>query len=581
VTPRGSLLPLAVATILALATALSYAGVGSHRYTSYDDPGYAADNAHVRGGLSAEGVRYAFTTFDGGNWNPLTWLSLMLDVELFGDSARAHHRVSLVLHIANALLIFAGLRALTGALWCSALVAALFALHPLHVESVAWISARKDVLSTFFGLLSIGAYVAFAHRTQGKEGSPLAPYVACFLLLALGLMAKPMLVTWPFVFGLLDVWPLRRSEIEAGSGHRTLWPLVREKLPLLALSLIFAVLTVIAQRRSGAVIALEEIPLGARLANAALAYVGYLSSTLWPTGLVPIYPHPSVDVSLPAAGAAALALLGLTALAVRVSRSHRFVIVGWLFYLGTLVPVIGIVQVGSQAMADRYTYVPLIGLFVAMSWSLAAFLEDRPRARLPATGICLSGLLALAWLTHQQMDRWRDDLTLFRYTLDHTDANPVAHIHLAAALQDASRVEEAAAEYRSSLALRPDDPNAWTGLGNTLLRTGHLEEAREAFEKAIGTARDFPEAWIGLGNYFMARRDAAGALRAFQRALELEPASPETHNNVGAALASGGDVRAAIPEFVEAIRLRPGYAEAERNLSAARAVLAHPGDAAR
>ena len=559
---------------LALTTLLTFSEVGSFGYVSYDDPRYVVNNYRVRSGLSIENLRWAFTNFSFANWHPLTWLSLMLDHQLFGEAPGAQHWVNAGLHIANALLLFAGLRMLTGALWRPALAAALFALHPLHVESVAWISARKDVLSTLLGLLSIGAYAAYARRRMERRPARRA-YALCGALLALGLMAKPMLVTWPLVFLLLDYWPLGRPEFSTGvvRPRTNWWPLIAEKLPFFALALLSGVLTVLAQQRAGAVIGLEAVSPTARAANAALAYVNYLGMTVWPTGLVALYPHPKEYVSwLAAAGALALLVLA-TSVLTGVVRSRRYLAVGWLFYLATLVPVIGIVQVGVQAMADRYTYVPLIGIFVLVSWALADWVERRRQLRVAAATASAAALIALAWLSRQQVGHWRDTLSLFGHALAHTEANPIAQVHFASALQELGRFDEAAEHYRAALSFQPDDPYALTGLGNSLLRTGRSVEARHAFDAAIESGADLPEAFIGLGNYYMAQRDAASAYRAFHRAIELDPDSAEASNNAGAALASGGDVRAAIPHFEQALRLRPGYPDAARNLSAARAAV--------
>jgi protein O-mannosyl-transferase len=564
--------PILIALGLAVATAIAFGEVGSFGYVSYDDPRYVIDNVHVRSGWSLANTVWAFRTLSFANWHPLTWLSLMLDEQLFGNSAAAHHWVNVVLHVANAILLFAGLRAFTGALWRSALVAALFALHPLHVESVAWISARKDVLSTLFGLLSMGAYCAFARRQSLGEPSARA-YAASVACLALGLMAKPMLVTWPLVFLLLDLWPLHRVRFGTGATPaRSLASLFAEKTPFLALALVSAVLTIVAQQKAGALSGLAEIPLAARAANAALSAVRYLESTAWPTGLVAIYPHARGEIAWGPAMGAAAALSVATTLALRARETRPALTVGWLFYVVTLLPVIGIVQAGVQARADRYTYVPLIGIFVLVAWALGEAAERaRPLARAAIAVACAVAAIACAVVARQQARYWSDSQTLFAHALAHTVGNAVARVHFATALQDQGRCDEAIEHYRAALTLEPDDPYALIGLGNCLLRTGHDGEARSAFQSAIGRGTLLAEAFIGMGNYYMAQRDAPSAYQAFARAVELDPESADALNNAGAALASGGDIRGAIPYFEGALRLRPDHAGAERNLEAARA----------
>jgi Tfp pilus assembly protein PilF len=562
-----------LAVALALATGVAYAGLGHHGYTSYDDPGYAADNIYVRSGLTLDGVRYAFTSFDCANWHPITWLSLMLDVELFGDGPGAHHWTSLALHVANALLLFAGLVALSGArLAFRSCGGALRAPSAPRGARGMDLSAQGPTQHLLWVALHWRLRTIRAPKAKRAAGRP--------LLCRMRRAAPTRIVVQADARHLAiraaahrRVAPARLS-LAPRSARSELSPLIREKIPLLTLSLAASVLTAIAQQYGSALISLAQVTATARVANAALAYLGYLAKAIWPAGLAPLYPHPNEHVSMPAAAASFAVLASITVWVVSRTTAHRARTVGWLFYLGTLVPVIGLVQVGSQAMADRYSYVPLIGIFVAASWMLCDQVECAPHARVPVACACIASLAALAWLSQVQLRLWRSDVTLFRHTVDHTGPNPIAQIHLAAALQDAGRFEESIAHYREALSLDSADPYAWTGLGTALLRSGRPSEARTAFETAIANAPQFPDAWIGLGTYFMAQRDATAAFEAFSRAIALGSRAAEAYNNAGAALASGGEVEAALAYFEEAVRRRPGYVDAARNLSAARKRLA-------
>ncbi len=423
--------------VLVGVTLLLYWPVQQFDFVAYDDTAYVTENRIVKGGLTIGGLRWAFSAFDVANWHPLTWLSHMLDAELFGLNAGGHHWTSVQIHAAGALLLFVALLAMTGAIWASTFAAALFAVHPLHVESVAWVAERKDVLSGVFWFLCLAAYASYVKKPTA------ARYLAVFSSLALGLMSKPMAVTLPFVLILLDYWPLRRFECAvtafdrlygapasgmAASARR----LTVEKIPLIVLSTASCLLTLAAQGGGGAVIALEQIPLDVRLANAIVSYVDYLGKTLWPSGLIMFYPHfgmPPVWKTL----SCALILAALTVFAVRGARRYPYVLVGWLWYLGTLVPVIGIVQVGSQSMADRYTYIPLVGIFIALAWALRDWAGKGrvlKRALIVLTAASLVGLTVTA---RDQVWTWRNSDTLFEHALQVVEANPVVHNNLGVA----------------------------------------------------------------------------------------------------------------------------------------------------
>ena len=548
-------LDLAIGLALILATVLVYGQVAGHDFVLYDDPTYVVDNARVRAGLSVENVAWAFTTLHFSNWHPLTWLSYMLDAQIFGVHPGAMHEVNVALHATNAVLVYAALLALTGARWRSALVAGLFALHPLHVESVAWISERKDVLSTLFGLLAILVYAAYAKR-GGR-----ARYLACAACLCLGLLAKAMLVTWPFVFLLLDHWPLARLR-----GHG--WQRIAEKLPLFALAAIFSIVALVAQARGGALI--EQLSLSTRAANAAIAYVAYLGKTVWPVRLAPFYPHSGEHVpTWPVIGSLAL-LVGLTAACLAARRVRPYLEVGWLFYLVTLVPVIGLVQVGSQALADRYTFVPLLGIFIAAAWALGDAVRRRPALRPLAVWGSLVVLALLGVQSHAQVARWRDTLTLFAHALAVTPDNAVSRVQYANALQDAGRIDEAIGHYRAALALAASDLDAQVALGNALLKQGRLAEATPLLQAAVAAHPESELAQMGLGNARLEAGDLDGALAAFVRAVELAPALAPAHNAAGVALARAGKLRQAVAQFERALELRPDLEEAARNLETAR-----------
>ena len=460
-------LPLLLAAALALLALFAFLPVLGNGFVLLDDGLYVTRNSHVQKGITLEGLAWVWSANVANNWHPLTLLSHMLDCQIFGLVPAGHHLTSLLLHLANVLLLFEVLRRITGALWRSAAVAALFAVHPLHVESVAWVAERKDVLSAFFWILAMSGYARYVRQpSRGR-------YLAVFLAMLLGLMAKPMVVTLPFVLLLMDVWPFGRLRFEPGWGRR-LTRLGLEKLPLLALSAAASVITLRYQTTS--IVDLEVVPWHLRLANAAISYVVYLGRTFLPRNLAVFYPL-SLDVSFwKGAGAAALLAL-LTALAAWKARTAPWLLVGWLWFLGTLVPVIGLVQVGRQAMADRYAYLPSIGLFLAVCWGLPELVGSDARRRALLAAASVAAVLALAAVTRAQLRHWSNSVTLFQHAVEATEGNYVAHVGLAKAFMQEKRWSEAAASYRAALILRPGLREARLGLDQALREASRRRRA--------------------------------------------------------------------------------------------------------
>jgi protein O-mannosyl-transferase len=447
---------------LAVVTFAIYAQVVGHQFITLDDPTYIQENPMVNRGVTRTGLAWAFTTFHAANWHPLTWISHMIDCQLFGMNAGRQLLVNALIHVANTLLVFWFLLRTTHARWPSALVAALFALHPLHVESVAWASERKDTLCTFFGLLSLMAYVRYTEAPSRKR------YTWIALTLGLGLLAKPMLVTWPFVMLLLDYWPLRRFQrpgvqrrlgSASHSEAATATALVREKLPLFAIAAASCVITMFAQSHGGAVHTLAAVPVAVRLSNALVSYAKYLLLTFWPNDLAVYYPFAGIP-AWQIIGAAFL-LIGITAFCLFQRRTRPYLIVGWLWFLGTLVPVIGIVQVGGQIMADRYFYIPSIGLFIALVFGLADIAKSWRVAPALCAGVAGVILVILAMLTNAQIQRWRDSFALFEHTLGVTPPNLRIEHNLGVALAVSDRYNEAAAHFEKALQINPISTMAW------------------------------------------------------------------------------------------------------------------------
>ena len=558
---------LLIAGALAVATLAVYGQVITHQFISLDDDVYIRDNVMVMGGLTLKGIAWAFTTFHAANWHPLTWFSHMIDSQLFGLNAGGHLFVNLLIHVSNTLLLFFFLKRATGASWRSAIVAALFALHPLHVESVAWAAERKDTLSTFFGLLCLLAYARYVETPSWKR------YALVTLWLVLGLMAKPMLVSWPFVLLLLDYWPLRRIEWRPADGIKRFvkdWlPLVREKVPLFCLVVPSMVVTYLAQAHGGAVGGLTNAPLSWRLANLLVSYAKYLLLTFWPTGLAIYYPA-SREVAQAWQWAGALILLGaITALALRNARKRPYLIGGWLWFLGTLVPVIGLVRIGGHAMADRYTYIPSVGLFIALVFGLADLAHTWRIGRVSIATASALMILLLASRTTLQASRWRDSETLFEYVLSVTSDNVIVQYNLGCALDQQGREAEAIPHFAEALRIKPDHLHALANMGMALRKQGKIAEAIAFYQRALRVKANSPDSakvhWqLGLALADQGKND--DALQEFYEAMKLIPQDSGMRTNLGVKLARQSKLAEATEQFNEALRLDPNNAEAHINL---------------
>jgi len=554
-----------VCLVLGLAVWAVFGQTRHHEFVNYDDDRGVYAHPVITRGLSWAGVIWAFTHTLNDTWLPLTALSHMLDCQLYGLHPAGHHLTNVLLHLATVIALFLVLRDLTGAPWRSAFVAAVFAIHPLRVESVAWAAERKDVLSGLFFILTIGAYVHYARRPWS-----VVRYGGVLLLFALGLMCKPMLVTLPFVLLLLDYWPLQRMEARTFSG------LVIEKLPLLALSAADGAATVLAQHQ--AIQTFQALDFPARLSNALVAYGAYLEQMVWPVGLAPFYPYPGHW----SVGRVGLSVLGLGVISAGVLvgwRRRPWLLVGWLWYLGMLVPVIGFIQVGGAARADRYTYLPQIGLYLMVAWGAVDLCGGRRWRRVVAgcaAGAVLAGLLVTA---RRQTTHWQDSLTLWTHTLECTPDNHIAHNNLGAALAGQGRLAEAVAEYQRTLAIQPDYATAHNNLGLALVAQGNPAEAVPQYERALELQPDFAEAQNNLGDALAAQGRLAEALPHYERALQLKPDFAEAGYNLGNMLARQGRLPEAVQQFERALQLKPDYFKARYNLGNALAKQGEPAEA--
>jgi tetratricopeptide (TPR) repeat protein len=549
---------------LAVMTLGIYAQVIGHQFITLDDPTYIRENPNVNRGVTLAGLAWAFSTFHAANWHPLTWISHMIDCQLFGTNAGRHLLVNTLIHAANTLFIFYFLLRTTHARWPSALVAALFALHPLHVESVAWASERKDTLSTFFGLLSLIAYVRYA------EARSISRYAWVAITLGLGLLAKPMLVTWPFLMLLLDYWPLRRLQgLDASHQLSSLRKLVVEKLPLFALVAVSMIITLLAQSHGGAVRTFAAAPVGFRLSNGVVSYATYILLMFWPNNLAVYYPLPLTGIPTWQVIGAAFLLIGITALCLFERRNRPYLIVGWLWFLGTLVPVIGFVQVGGQTMADRYFYIPSIGLFIALVFGFSDLAKSWRVAPPLSAGIAAGVLLILATLTNAQIQRWRDSFTLFEHTLAVTPRNLHIEHNLGLAMGSAGRYDEAAAHFEKALQIDANFYDGLVGMGVTREFQGRLPEAIDYFQAAIHSQPDTPTAHLQLGRVLWKQSSDQAALEEIGRASQLAPKDAEIRADFGLALQLVGRIPEAIEQFHEALRMNPDNAETHANLGLA------------
>jgi tetratricopeptide (TPR) repeat protein len=578
-----------VCGLLLLAVIVVFGQTASHGFVNFDDGTYVHENRHVLVGLTGEGITWAFTAFHADNWHPLTWLSHMLDCQLYNLEPGGHHLTNVLLHAVAAVLLFLVLRRMTGALWPSAWVAAVFAIHPLRVESVAWVAERKDVLSGLFFMLTVWLYARYADRPASW-----GRYMLVMASFALGLMAKPMLVTLPLVLLLLDYWPLGRFSQRrvGGAGKsssdgalrepaqntderfqgsdsvrnppvslrfaaRTLQVLVVEKIPLFVLAAASCVVTLSAQR--GAISSLERLPIPWRVAQAAVAYAAYIGKMLFPAGLAVLYPLPKGPPPAWEVVAAVTMLLAISAAVFVARKKCPYLLFGWLWYLGTLLPVIGLVQVGSQAMADRYTYLTQIGLYAAIAWGamhLAGSRPDRRWAFAAVATLLVTGLMACAW---QQASCWRDSETLWTHTLACTSQNSTAHTNLGLALVHREQVDEAMAHFRMALEIEPDFVQAHNNLGKTLAGRGQVDEAITHYRQALEINPDEVKVHVNLGDALAGRGQVDEAMAHYRKALEIKPDDAEAHNSLGNALARRGQVDEAMAHYRKALEIKPDF----------------------
>ena len=590
-------LALCIYLVLALTTLVVFWQVRDYDFVNYDDNVYVSDNPNVQAGFTLGSIRWALTTTIARNWHPVTCLSLMLDYQLFGLNPGAFHMTNVLFHVASSLLLFWAFNKMTGALWRSAFVAAAFALHPLHAESVAWVAERKDVLSTFFWMLTMWAYVRYAEHPK------LARYLLAVVFFVLGLMAKPMLVTLPFVLLLLDYWPLdrvrlgkfnsnnsnsRRPSVTTVYRKSTVLGLVKEKIPLFIFSAVFSIIIFLAQRQGGTMRSLEMIPLPIRIANAMLSYTKYIQKMIVPTKLAVLYPHPGNELPVSHVIIAAIAIAGLSVWVIRSAQSHKYLPVGWLWYLGTLVPVIGLVQVGEQAMADRYTYIPLTGLFIIIAWGVPDVLSGWRHRNIASAFVAPFILVALMLATWLQLHYWQNSITLFEHAINVTNNNQLAHNNLANALADEGKDEAAIAHYRKALKINPNYTKARYNLGNSLRKLGKLNDAIAHWNQVLRIDPNHTDAHNNLGWVLLEQGKFDEAISHFHQALSLEPNDLTTKNNLARAiedqrkteqaisyytrantLADQSKVDEAVEYYRKAIELKPNFITAHGRLGLA------------
>ncbi len=560
-----------ICIFLVIVTLAVYWQVLDNDFVNYDDDDYVTENIRVHKGVTFDSLTWAFTSSHASNWHPLTWVSHMIDYQLYGLNPRGHHLTGLLFHVANTLLLLLVLIRMTGALWQSSFVAALFALHPLHVESVAWVAERKDVLSTFFMMLTVWAYILYVKKHEVKR------YLLVVLFFMLGLMSKPMLVTLPFILLMLDFWPLGRLCLlhdtrNVVTGQQTnektdIFRLVLEKVPFFALAIGSSVVTFIVQE--GAMKTLKTYSLQTRIINTFVAYTEYIVDMIWPVKLVVLYPHPGNSLPLWKGVVAGLALVLITILVIRKARKIPYLAVGWLWYVVTLIPVIGIVQVGPQAMANRYTYITLIGLFVIIAWGANDLLSKWLHRKIWLGTLAAIILPVLIILTWKQVQYWENSFTLYKHTLKHTSNNYVIHNNLGIVLRKQGRAEEAINHYLQALRSNPDYELAHYNLGNAYADQGKTKKVIEAFKQAIRINPDYAEAHYNLGVTYAGSGKHKEAIAAFQQAIRIDPDYAHAHYNLGATYAGSGKYKEAIEAFKQGIRIDPDYALVHNNLGIA------------
>ena len=544
-----------ICLILGLITFAVFYQVHSFKFVNYDDPPYVYENLNIQAGITLKAVEWTFTSGYAANWHPLTWLSHMLDWRLFGSNAGGHHLTNLIFHISNALLLFLVLKRMTSATWPSAFVAALFALHPMHVESVAWVSERKDVLSTFFWILTMWAWLQYVKHPG------ITRYILTLLMFSLGLLSKPMLVTLPFILLLLDYWPLERF------GKLRTYQLILEKIPFVFLAAISSIVTFLVQRSGGGVSRDPALSLTICISNAFISYVKYIEKMYWPAGLAYFYPHPGRNISIFYAVVSVFILLAITFLILRFSSKHRYLLTGWFWYLGTLVPVIGLIQVGDQAMADRYSYIPLTGLFIIIAWGVSEILLKWQYRKIILGASSLIILLILAICSYVQSGYWKDSVSLCTHALKVTKDNYKAHFNMAVALRDIDKFDEAALEFQKCFQIKPDAALAINGLGVIFGRQGKFDQASEYFTKALNIAPNLAEVRTNLGYVLINQGKLDDAMFNLNESLRINPKSALTHRYLGQVLERKGQIDQAVSHFEEALRLKPDWDELMNELA--------------
>ncbi len=556
-----------IIALIIVATVVAYMNVFDSGFINFDDPGYVWQNPQVQSGLNAETIKWAFKTNDQGNWHPLTWISLAADYSMFGLSPKGFHAVSFIIHLLSSVLLFWVVQRMTKSLWQSAFVAFVFALHPLHVESVAWISERKDVLSGLFWILTMGAYVLYNESGNKKY------YLLAILLFAFGLLAKPMLVTLAFVLLLLDYWPLQRIKMGEQVPSRgkkkntkTFIQLVTEKLPFFILALISSIVTFIVQGQKKNVVMTEVISMRERVANAIVSYMQYLKMTFFPKGLAIFYPHPVNTFDMVQFVIAIIVLIGVSVLVWRQKDKHKYLFVGWCWFLGTLVPVIGIVQVGMQALADRYMYIPMIGITVMLAWGTTALLNDTAAKRMILKVVFVLVTLAMMAGTYIQVGYWKNSKTLFEHALAVTSENYLAHHLLGTVLEDSGKSNEAIPHFREAIRIMPQYELTYNNLGVALAKQGNLAEAEKLWRHELELDPSAADVYSNLGHMYQEQRKVPEAIQQFETALRLDPNQVSAHYNYGILLANIGKVEEAKYHFAEAIRISPGYLPAIKAL---------------
>jgi len=548
---------------LVAATLAVYWQVHRYDFVELDDTLYLTENRHVQAGFTTEGIIWSFTNTEAGQWIPLVWISYMAGCQVYGISPGWHHITNVCLHLVNILFLFILFKRLTGCFWHSAFVAALFALHPLHVESVAWITERKDVLSTFFFLLTIWIYARYVEHPRTII------YLATLLVFTLGLMSKPMLVTTPFLLLLLDFWPLQRFNAgpcvsQHGPKERPrLFYLILEKIPFLEISAIAGTVTLITAHKAGGV----DFFTG-RVANALVSYVAYIAKLIWPAKLAVFYPHPGIVPGWKAAGALVL-LAAITLIVIRNIQQRPYLIVGWFWYLGTLVPVIGLVQAGTQGMADRFVYVPLIGLYICIAWGFPELFGRRAYKKTWLAVLATVLFAILMAVTWKQVGYWQNSVTLFEHALEVTSRNWLLHNNLGIALEKQKRTDQAIAHYLAAVRIKPDYAQAHFNLGHVLEKRGRTDQAINHYLEALRIKQDYPDAYFNLGNTLARQGFTDEAIGYYLKALRIKPDFSSAHNNMGIALIKKGDIKRAMAHFREALRINPDNVSAKNNLKTA------------